>query len=255
MDDSTAQKLLEYGYKAELGQLFSAFISPYDRGGQWGILGEYTHVNFRNLGVLAQGFFEYRSGGKYLGQSLNDTVSKILVSYNHSQRLFYKTKHPYLTNHKKVRQMLGTYAKDNDLLDSYSGNYATLNSRSPLYRKLRHAFMVEKLNGENGFVPAYWSAVDWIATEEARRTNNKFSRDVYISWAKQAVNAKVRTFDPMYYSENSDKGKFHINKFMKSLNKENAFLVRKMMKDFKIKKNKFMKEVELYDKYHRVSKY
>ena len=42
---------------------------------------------------------------------------------------------------------------------------------------------------------------------------------------------------------------------MKSLNKENAFLVRKMMKDFKIKKNKFMKEVELYDKYHRVSKY
>ena len=90
---------------------------------------------------------------------------------------------------KKVRNMISTWAKDNEVDIYYGGSGFNLSENSPYYRKIRHAFMLDRAEGENGYLAAYWSAFDTIA---ARWVMKGYSRDFANNDKHTAANTSSR---------------------------------------------------------------
>ena len=166
--------------------------------------------------------------------------SKIDVEEGHGG---WFSKNPYLTNHQNVRKALNTYVSDYGLEKDYGGAGISLNENSPIYRKLRHAFMMGKAEGENGYINTYWSAY-YEFLDNALQENPGISYKGAKKIAETKLRSHIQSYDPIFFSENSEKGKIHIRQFEKRLTPEYKALLKKLKTEYKYKVRKFKRDIE-----------
>ena len=246
--NATLGRIVEYGYRGEFGAGFSLLINPMRRKNNdssvlGNLINEIGIVNIRNMENLASNAIAFANGHKYLGQTAEDMAKGSITLANHSMRLFYKQKNPYLTNHQNVRKALNTYVSDYGLEKDYGGAGISLNENSPIYRKLRHAFMMGKAEGENGYINTYWSAY-YEFLDNALQENPGISYKGAKKIAETKLRSHIQSYDPIFFSENSEKGKIHIRQFEKRLTPEYKALLKKLKTEYKYKVRKFKRDIE-----------
>ena len=132
--------------------------------------------------------------------------------------------------------------KDNGLENSYSGGGYSLNENSPIYRKLRHSFMLGNAEGKDGYINANWSAWYYFVDKEI-----KSSPGISAKEAKKIATAKlagsIASYNPIFFSENSEKGKIHTVNFLNQLTPKYATLVEEQVDKFDNKIGKFWRDI------------
>tara|TARA_Y100000593_G_scaffold14297_2_gene27091 strand:- start:6352 stop:13512 length:7161 start_codon:yes stop_codon:yes gene_type:complete len=259
-DDDTEKnnfinKMWEYGRRAEFGAGLGTIINVGTAVGR----GDYFLdglgvVNYRNMSEIASNILSVYNKEKYVGQAVEDIIKTSIVLANHAERAFYKRVNPHLTNHKKVRKALDTFAENNDLKHKFVGQGGGGNERSPIYRKLRHAFMIGEAEGQDGYISTYIAAFDFIRMQEYKRRPE-------LGWshagkkAREAIVSKIKSFDPVYFSENSVQGQRDTKAFFNSLKPSERYLVRRTVADYKKKVRQFWTDVNAFDKKNRFTSY
>ena len=240
-------RILEYAYRGEVGAGFSVLLSPMHKTGQdqsvlYGLLEKVGVVNLRNIENVATNTLSFLQGKKHFLQSAEDAIKGSMTLANHSLRLFYKQTSPYLTNHQNIRKSLNSYVKDNGLESDYAGGGVSLNENSPIFRKLRHSFMLGKAEGPDGYINTYWSAWYEFVHRELERNPGISLKEAKKS-ATRRLAGSIKKYNPLFFSEKSEKGKIHTDRYLNSLNPKFKAMVEKQIKEYKYRNRKFWRDI------------
>ena len=102
--------------------------------------------------------------------------------------------------------------------------------------------MLGKAEGPNGYINTYWSAWYEFVSQELER-NPGISHKAAKRTATQKLDKHVKSYNPLFFSENSEQGKIHIYEFRKRLNSKFESLLDKQLSTYEYKRRKFWHDI------------